>query len=228
MSKTVRDGGAATNPSGIWDTRHMPIIHLLRHGHVHNPDGILYGCMPGFRLSEAGQEMARAAAGYLKANGHDIARIATSPLLRAQQTAQVVAEVFMREIETDERLIESTNSFEGESVHPFVKFLLRPKRLWSLRNPFRPSWGEPFVEQRERMMAAVFDAARQEPTGETVLVSHQQPIWMVRLTVEGRRLAHDPRRRQCALASLTSLRIEDGRVVSLDYAEPGAHIAVPR
>lgn len=205
----------------------MPIIHLLRHGHVHNPEGILYGRLPGFRLSETGLEMARVAAEHLHANGHDIARIVSSPLLRAQETAKAIKDVFGGEVETDERLIESWNSFEGERVHPFARFLLHPKRLWSLRNPFRPSWGEPFVDQRDRMMDAVVDAARQEPVRETVLVSHQQPIWLVRLTHEGRRLAHDPRRRQCALASLTSLTIEDGTVTRLDYVEPAAHVSVP-
>jgi broad specificity phosphatase PhoE len=206
----------------------MPVIHLLRHGHVYNPDKILYGRLPGFRLSEAGEEMAVAATRYLKDNGHDVARLVSSPLLRAQQTAKAIAEAYGLEIETDERLIESRNSFEGENVRPFVKYLLKPKRLWSLRNPFGPSWGEPFIEQQERMMAAVLDAARREPVRETVLVSHQQPIWIVRLTVEGRRLAHDPQRRRCSLGSLTSLKIEDGKVVRLDYAEPAAHIAVPK
>ncbi|MBN2177331.1 MAG: histidine phosphatase family protein [Demequinaceae bacterium] len=206
----------------------MPIIHLLRHGHVHNPQGILYGRLPGFRLSEAGEEMARVVAGHLRTNGHDIGRLVSSPLLRAQQTAEAIADAFGLKVETDERLIESQNSFEGEDVHPFAKYLLQPKRLWSLRNPFKPSWGEPYVEQRDRVMAAVMDAAQKEPNRESVLVSHQLPIWVTRLSVEGRRLAHDPRRRRCSLASLTSLSIEDGKVVRLDYSEPAVHVAVPR
>lgn len=206
----------------------MPVVHLLRHGHVHNPDGILYGRRTGFHLSDAGREMAKAAAQYLEENGNDVARVVSSPLQRAQETAQAVAEAFGLTVETDERLTESANTFEGVKVRPFAKFLVRPKRLWSLRNPFRPSWGEPYTEQRDRMMAAIMDAAEREETGETVLVSHQQPIWMVRLAFEGRRLAHDPRRRQCSLGSLTSLTLEDGTIVGLEYAEPSAHIVVPR
>ena len=31
------------------------IVHLVRHGEVHNPDGILYGRLAGFHLSEAGR-----------------------------------------------------------------------------------------------------------------------------------------------------------------------------
>ncbi len=205
----------------------MPVIHLLRHGHVHNPDGILYGRLPGYSLSTAGREMAKAAARYLKDNGHDVVRVVSSPLERAQETARAVAEAFGCAVETDERLIEADNSFEGENVRPFAKYLVRPRRLWSLRNPFRPSWGEPYTEQRDRMMAAVLEAAEREPERETVLVSHQLPIWVVRLASEGRRLAHDPRHRQCSLGSLTSLTVEDGAIVACGYAEPAGHIAVP-
>ncbi len=198
----------------------MPIVHLLRHGHVHNPDRVLYGRLPDFRLSAAGEQMARAAAAQFKGGGHDVARVIASPLLRAQQTARPVAEAFGVDVETDERLIEAGNSFEGLRMHPIVKLLLHPKRLWLVRNPFRPSWGEPYTEQRDRMMAAVLDAARAEPERETVLVSHQLPIWVTRLGVEGRHLAHDPRKRQCALGSITSLTIEDGKVVGVGYSTP--------
>ena len=40
-------------------------VHLLRHGEVHNPDGLLYGRLPGYRLSERGHAMARAVADAL-------------------------------------------------------------------------------------------------------------------------------------------------------------------
>jgi broad specificity phosphatase PhoE len=41
------------------------IVHLLRHGEVYNPTKILYGRLPGFRLSELGVQMAQAAADSL-------------------------------------------------------------------------------------------------------------------------------------------------------------------
>jgi broad specificity phosphatase PhoE len=205
----------------------MPIVHLLRHGHVHNPDQILYGRLPDFRLSAAGEEMARVAAAHFKAAGNDVARVVASPLLRAQQTAKPIAEAFGVPVETDERLIEAVNSFEGLRVSPIAKLLWHPKRLWSVRNPFRPSWGEPYVEQRDRMMAAVLDAARAEPERETVLVSHQLPIWVTRLSAEGRHLAHDPRKRECALGSITTLRIEDGKVIGVGYSTPLSSDPVP-
>ena len=76
------------------------------------------------------------------------------------------------------------------------------------------------MEIATRMLAAVA-AARDAARGhEAVLVSHQLPIWTVRLHVEGRRYAHDPRRRQCGLASVTSVVYEGDRFVGVEYAEP--------
>ena len=98
--------------------------------------------------------------------------------------------------------------------------LRAPRHWWKLRNPFRPSWGEPYVEIAARMLAAV-EAARDAARGhEAVLVSHQLPIWTMRLHVEGRRYAHDPRRRQCGLASVTSLTYDGDRFAGVAYAEP--------
>jgi hypothetical protein len=50
------------------------------------------------------------------------------------------------------------------------------------------------------------------------------PIWTLRRHVEKKRLWHDPRRRQCALASLTSFHFEGTRLVGVGYAEPAAHL----
>jgi broad specificity phosphatase PhoE len=203
-------------------------IHLLRHGEVHNPEGVLYGRLPGYRLSERGRAMAQTVAGHLSGQGddgsprRDVVAVVASPLQRAQETAAPIAAAFGLEVGTDERLIEAANHFEG------MKFgvgdgSLRHVSHWPyLRNPFRPSWGEPYREQVARMLGAV-DAARVAAAGhEAVLVSHQLPVWVTRLALENRRLWHDPRKRQCSLASLTSLRFEDDALVGLGYSEPAA------
>jgi broad specificity phosphatase PhoE len=203
-------------------------IHLLRHGEVHNPEGVLYGRLPGYHLSERGHAMAQTVAGHLSGQGddgsprRDVVAVIASPLQRAQETAAPIAAAFGLEVGTDERLIEAANHFEG------MKFgvgdgSLRHVSHWPyLRNPFRPSWGEPYREQVARMLGAV-DAARVAAAGhEAVLVSHQLPVWVTRLALENRRLWHDPRKRQCSLASLTSLRFEDDALVGLGYSEPAA------
>jgi broad specificity phosphatase PhoE len=206
----------------------MTVVHLVRHGHVHNPEGVLYGRLPEFRLSRAGERMAEATAHSLAESGRDIARVVSSPLLRAQQTAAVIGAALGLSVETDDRLIEADNVWEGKRIRPIVRLALDPRTLWRIRNPWRPSWGEPYAGQRDRMMAAVLDAAKAEPNRETVMVSHQLPIWVTRLAAEGRALAHNPSARECALASVTSLIVEDGAIVGVEYAEPAASVEVPR
>ncbi len=194
------------------------VVHLLRHGEVDNPQGVLYGRLPGYRLSATGEAMAMAAAEWFA--GKDVTSLVSSPLERAQQTAAPVGEALSLPIGTDDRLIEAGNAFEGRKVAGGAGVFRAPGNWWKLRNPMRPSWGEPYVEIAARMLAAV-ETAREAARGhEVVLVSHQLPIWTVRLHLEGRRYAHDPRRRQCGLASVTSLTYDGDRFVSLSYAEP--------
>jgi broad specificity phosphatase PhoE len=194
------------------------VVHLLRHGEVHNPGKILYGRLPGFRLSDGGEAMADTAARWFA--GRDITHLVSSPLQRAQQTAAPIAEALSLPVEIDDRLIEAGNAFEGLKVGVGDGALRMPQHWWKLRNPFRPSWGEPYVEIAARMLAAV-EAARNAARGhEAVLVSHQLPIWTVRMHLEGRRYVHDPRRRQCALASVTSVAYDGDRFRGISYAEP--------
>jgi broad specificity phosphatase PhoE len=194
------------------------VVHLLRHGEVYNPDKILYGRLPGFRLSDAGEAMAEKAAAWF--TDKDVTLLVSSPLERAQQTAAPIAAALSLPVTVDERLIEAGNAFEGLRVGVGDGALRQPKHWWKLRNPFRPSWGEPYVEIAARMLAAV-EAARDTARGhEAVLVSHQLPIWTLRLHLEGRRYLHDPRRRECGLASVTSLTYRGDRFESVSYAQP--------
>jgi broad specificity phosphatase PhoE len=194
------------------------IVHLVRHGEVDNPEGVLYGRLPGFGLSEAGRLMAKAAADYLA--GRDVTVLRSSPLQRALETAEPIAAEFGLPVERDERLIEPWNHFEGMRFGVGDGALRQPRHWIYLRNPFRPSWGEPYREVAARVLAAVKDAALEADGHEAVCVSHQLPIWVTRRLVEGRPMWHDPRRRQCALGSVTSLTFSDGKISSVQYAEP--------
>jgi broad specificity phosphatase PhoE len=194
------------------------IVHLVRHGEVANPGGVLYGRLPGFCLSEDGQMMAKAAADFLA--GRDVTVLRCSPLERAMQTAEPIAAQLGLPIETDERLIEPWNHFEGLTVGVGDGSLRAPRHWIHLRNPFRPSWGEPYLEVAARVLAATADAARAARGREAVCVSHQLPIWVTRRSVEGRKLWHDPRRRQCSLGSVTSLTYIGDQLASVSYCEP--------
>jgi broad specificity phosphatase PhoE len=193
-------------------------VHLVRHGEVANPDGVLYGRLPGFELSELGKRQALVVAEHLA--GNDIAHAVASPLERAQRTAAPIADSHRLTLDTDEQLIEAQNVFEGKKVGVGDGALRSPKYWPALRNPFRPSWGEPYMQIARRMLAAVYRARARAEGHEAVCVSHQLPIWTVRRFLEGRRLWHDPRRRQCSLASVTSLLFEGERLVAIRYAEP--------
>jgi len=207
----------------------MPTIHLVRHGHVHNPDKVLYGRLPAFGLSETGKAMADAVAAHFVREGTPVARVLASPLQRAQETAAPIAAAFGLPIDTDDRLIEAANVWEGAPVQTGFKDFIHPRNWWRLRNPWRPSWGEPYREQSERMWAAVRDAAAATPVGDTVIVSHQLPIWVTRCTFEGRSLLHDPRSRECALGSVTSFELDAAGVATgMTYASPASAIEVPK
>jgi broad specificity phosphatase PhoE len=200
------------------------VVHLLRHGEVHNPAGVLYGRLPDYHLSDLGRQMAQTVADRLKADGHDIVYLVASPLERAQETAEPVAEAFDLPVHTDERLIEADNQFEGLTFGVGDGSLRQPKHWWRLRNPLRPSWGEPYREIAARMHAAVDDARSKAEGHEALLVSHQLPVWIARLAAENRRFPHDPRRRECTLASLTSFRFTGDHLTGVTYFEPAAEL----
>ena len=65
------------------------IVHVMRHGEVHNPEKILYGRLPDYHLSERGRAQAQAVADWLA--DRDIVYVVASPLERAQETAAPIA-----------------------------------------------------------------------------------------------------------------------------------------
>ena len=199
------------------------VVHLLRHGKVHNPSNILYGRLPGYRLASSGRAMAQGVADFLSAA--DITYLAASSLQRAQETAAPLATARGLRIVTDDRVIEAANHFEGSAFGLNRQVLGRAETWMKLRDPRLPSWGEPYLQIAHRMLAAIYAAVQAADGHEAVLVSHQLPIVTARRYLEGKRLWHDPRHRTCSVASLTSLSFTDGVFTGASYAEPVAHIA---
>ena len=197
-------------------------VHLVRHGEVFNPEKLLYGRLPGYRLSHLGEQMADRIGEVM--SKRDVTHIVASPLERAQQTATPLAQRLEQRIHVDDDLIEADNVFEGKRVSVGDGVLRQPSAWRHLYNPFRPSWGEPYVEVASRMRLAVLKARDAARGHEAVLVSHQLPIWIARLDAERRRFVHDPRSRQCALASVTSLTFDDDELSIITYTEPCADL----
>jgi|TARA_R110002020_G_scaffold35673_8_gene107492 broad specificity phosphatase PhoE len=192
-------------------------LHLVRHGEVHNPMRVLYGRLPGFGLSADGRRMAADAARYVNDLDRPLASLVCSPLQRARESSIPFSELFGFEPRVDERVIEPTNVFEGRRMK---QALANPANWRYLRRPEIPSWGEPYVSVVERMHAAMNEAWDATDGGDVAIVSHQLPIWVTHLSVAGLPLRHDPRRRRCALSSVTSFERHGDVWREVDYAEP--------
>lgn len=197
-------------------------LHLVRHGEVHNPDRVLYGRLPGFTLSDRGHAMAEAAARAIAEDGRDVAALFASPLERAQQSAHPIAQSLELSLQTEGRVIEPTNWFEGKPNHGPDAAFKKPQNWHKFWNPFRPSWGEPYRSVANRMRTAMNDLYDSTEGGDIVVVSHQSPIWMAHLDIAGKPLFHDPRKRRCDLSSITSFERHDGRWVEVAYRNPAA------
>ena len=198
-------------------------IHFVRHGEVHNPEKILYGLQPGWRLSDRGNEMAAVIGEW--STKLDLGAIHSSPLQRAQETVAPIIAKHKLSLTTDKNLIEASNIFEGKKFELGSGVLRHPSSWRYLYNPWKPSWGEPYDQLISRMLKGLF-AARDAAGGkDAICISHQLPIWILRSAVEGRRLLHDPRKRECTLASVTSFELDsEGMISSVSYSEPAKHL----
>ena len=191
-------------------------IHLVRHGNVENPTAILYGRLPGFHLSELGRRQAEAAAERLADAG--VTALWASPLERAQETAAFIAKHHGINIVSDDRLLESDTRFEGIKKTPLS--ILSPRNWWRLRNPLKPSWGESFADIAHRMLGAIEDATVAAGGGESVLVAHQTPVVVARNALAGKWGPPWLGRTNCETGSITTMVMEEGRLVSASYFVP--------
>ena len=211
----------------LYDWPMSSTVHVVRHGEVENPHKILYGRQPGWKLSQRGQEMAETLGEW--SISINLGALHVSPLQRAQETAAPIAKAHSISIHTDERLIEAANVFEGKPFGIGDGVLRHPSAWRHLYNPWKPSWGEPYEDQINRMLAAVFAAKKAAGDKDAIVVSHQLPIWILRSAIENRSLIHDPRKRECTLASVTSLHFDnDGLITGTSYAEPAWHLLPPK
>ena len=199
------------------------VVHLLRHGEVHNPDDVLYGRLPGYHLSENGRQMAETVAKAVA--GRDVTALFCSPLERAQETAAPLAATFHLDVTIDDRLHRGREHLRGPRRRPGRRRSsatrattatcgTRSARPGASRTPTIVS-----ADERPRSTTRA-DAARGH---EAIMVSHQLPIWTIRLAAEGRRGCRTtPAAGSAALASLTSFTFEGDRLVSVGYSEPAA------
>lgn len=192
-------------------------VHLVRHGEVNNPGGVLYERLPNFGLTEYGRTLAESAVRHVPLD--TISALVVSPLQRARESMAPWEAATGITATIDERVIEPWNEFRGLRMNGGRELLSRPD-LWKfLANPFRPSWGEPFRDIAQRMLAAMRDAVDSVDGGDVVIVSHQLAIWMVHRAMSDKSLAHWPGTRRCSLSSVTSFQVHPADFVEYDYRE---------
>jgi len=174
-------GATATLPALVTGQQR---IHLVRHGEVDNPTHVVYASLEGFGLSELGRSQAEQAADWLAAR--PVARVVSSPLQRADETAAPIARRHGLRVDVDERLTEwqLASLWAGVPWEDLAR--LRPGQIEAYISnpddlPFSP---EPLWRLALRVAAVVFDALSSE--GDVVLVSHQDPVEAARRTLTGR------------------------------------------
>jgi broad specificity phosphatase PhoE len=180
----------------------LTTLYLVRHGEVYNPQGVIYGRLPGFGLSAHGREQLRTAAALLRADGPPTV-LCASPMQRAQESATILSDALELEIHTDERLIEtSIGSFQG-------------KRFEDLPKPYISEEGahpeiESAASMRERFLAWAADASERYPNAKIAAVSHRDPIIVALLHWMGQ-----------DLSALPGFVLNPGSVYAVDLLQSG-------
>jgi broad specificity phosphatase PhoE len=153
------------------------VLILVRHGQTElNAAGRLQG-RSDVPLTELGRVQAQAAANAVgvkavgvTAGGERPARVVTSPLLRAQQTAAA----FGLEVSVDPRWTElDYGEFEGARLADVPSTALD---VWRRDATYRPPGGESLAEVGARVREACAELAPIAAVQDVIVVSHVSPI----------------------------------------------------
>jgi broad specificity phosphatase PhoE len=193
-------------------------LHLVRHCDVENPEGVLYGHLPGFRLSDKGVRQAHALGEFFAER--PVREIYASPLERAQQTAHIIASYLDNApVVTTPELVEARFGLHLQGVRPKDVPLKRPLWFVHMLWPGLLPNDESVAAMAARVRAPLSRLLRDFPGQEGICVSHGDPIQAFWVESE-RRHAYALHRLQCAKGGMLSLSYEDGELVSQQYRPP--------
>ena len=187
-------------------------IYLIRHGDVFNPKGLIYGRLPGFKLSETGIKEAKEAGRYLDSLGAKPEIIVTSPLLRTVQTAKIIQTFF-----PDVKIIKEKKIVEGDiGWQGIVKKDLIRKKIWDqyLSAPSSITTGERFSGVQKRVAEWIKEFAK-KPYEQAIVVSHQDLIRSLILFLQERPL-DDLNKFPTATGSVTVINLDKSAVLQKD------------
>lgn len=194
-------------------------LHLVRHGHVENPQRVVYGRLPGWRLSEVGRWQAAAVAEHLR--GRPIVHVHSSPLERAVETAEAIAAACGAPSSIDAALIESALGAHWEGL-PWAEVKGGRREEWEayLHRPHEIDFaGETFEALGERMAATLQAIAARHAGREAAVISHGDPIKAAICRLTGIPIArmHDLR---VPTGSLVVIAIEGGEARVVEQWAP--------
>lgn len=193
-------------------------LYLVRHCDVHNPDGVLYGHLPGFRLSDRGVRQAHALGEYLAQT--PVRQIYASPLERAQQTAHIIASYLDGvPVTTTPELVEAR--FGGYLQGTRYRDVPWRKPLWfvhMVRPGVLPN-DETVTEMASRIRAPLTRLLHDHPGAGGVCVSHGDPIQAFWVEAE-HRSPYALHRLQCAKGGMLELDYEGEHLVDKRYRPP--------
>ncbi len=200
-------------------------VFLARHCEVHNPSGVLYGHLPDFSLSERGVRQAHAQGRYLATTG--ARQIHSSPLLRAQQTAEIIAShIDGATIATTNDLVEARFGLYLQGIRPAQVPWRRPLWLVHMVRPGLLPNDESVGEMADRLERTIRRILTSDPAGGGICVSHGDPIQAFWVRSDGRP-SWSLHRLQCAKGGMLELDYVDGSLCSTVYRPPAAEDADP-
>ena len=165
------------------------IVHLVRHGEVHNPDHVVYADLPGFGLSERGRRQATEVGDHLAERS--ITAVYASPLQRATETAAAIAVPHGIVVSTVPELTEWFLAQRWKGLPWEDLPTHRPGELEAyLGDPLHMYFSPESLEALAlRMSRSVEELAGRHADQEIVIVSHQDPVQAARLALTHRTLA---------------------------------------
>jgi probable phosphomutase (TIGR03848 family) len=191
----------------------MPLLLLIRHGeNEFVKTGKMAGRMPGVHLNEHGRQQATDLAKAL--SEVPLKAVYSSPLERAVETAEPIAEVRKLEVQLRPELLENDiGKWQGRSLRQ----LSRTKK-WRVvqQAPSRFTFpeGESFLETQTRIASCLDEiAASHKPKDIVAVVFHADPIKLAVAHYLGMPLDHFQR-----------LGCDTGSATVLYLSEMGAHL----
>ncbi len=155
-------------------------IFFVRHGEVNNPSKVWYGRLTGFGLSLEGKKQITKTARILAKNKIDA--IYASPLLRAKESAEIIANILHLPINYSDDLLEIKSSLQGKT---FAYLLSRSIKLDVFASSKNKILGETIDQVEQRMQKFINGTINKHKGKNIVAVTHGDPIMITKAKKEG-------------------------------------------